>query len=179
MFAVWKTIQVFIHIFEFMLNFFYSSISKLIFTLLLYHFSSRDSIAAHFRTHFAAEKNRENTTPIKKKKNIKVEAQTCLECGVISKSKLLLDKHVLAAHGIQIPQQCQVCHETLPDPKALVEHKRQIHSNDICYICAKSYLSLSDLNLHISRMHPEMANLGQDHENAKHKPIKLLSRYGY
>ena len=114
---------------------------------------------------------------MKKKKNIKVEAQTCLECGVISKSKLLLDKHVLAAHGIQIPQQCQVCHETLPDPKALVEHKREIHSNDICYICAKSYLSLSDLNLHISRMHPEMANLGQDHENAKHKPIKLLSRY--
>ena len=155
-----------------MLNFFIPSI----FTLFLYCFSSRDSIAAHFRTHFAAEKN---TTPIKKKKNIKVEAQTCLECGVLSKSKLLLDKHVLAAHGIQIPQQCQVCHETLPDPKALVEHKRQIHSNDICYICAKSYLNLSDLNLHISRMHPEMANLGQDHENAKHKPIKLLSRYGY
>ena len=145
--------------------------------LLLHIFSSRDSIAAHFRTHNAAEKNRENTSTMKKKKNIKVEAQTCLECGVISKSKLLLDKHVLAAHGIQIPQQCQVCHETLPDPKALVEHKRQIHSNDICYICAKSYLSLSDLNLHISRMHPEMANLGQDHENAKHKPIKLLSRY--
>ena len=69
---------------------------------------------------------------------------------------------------------CQVCQETLADPKDLVEHKRAVHSNDICYICAKSYLTLSDLNLHISRMHPEMANLGSIPENAKNKPIKVV-----
>ena len=138
-------------------------------------YSSRDSIAAHFRSHFHEKiSSQNNNSNVSSKKHEKVEI--CPECGVISKSKLLLDKHVLAAHGIHVPQECQVCHEMLPDPKALVEHKRSVHSNDICYICAKSYLNLSDLNLHISRMHPEMANLGQAcPENAKHKPIKLLS----
>ena len=70
-------------------------------------------------------------------------------------------------------QVCQVCQETLADPKALVEHKRALHSDSICYICAKSYLTLSDLNLHISRMHPGMDNLGSIPENAKHKPVKV------
>lgn len=102
----------------------------------------------------------------------------------MSKSRLLHDRHLLATHGIQVAQTCQVCQETLADPKALVEHRRAVHSNDICYICAKSYLTLSDLNLHISRMHPEMANLGVSkltgsesgkivELSAKHKPIKI------
>ena len=112
-------------------------------------------------------------TKRKRKDAIKSEPKTCLECGWVSKSRLLHDRHLLATHGIQVAQVCQVCQETLADPKALVEHKRALHSDSICYICAKSYLSLSDLNLHISRMHPGMDNLGSIPENAKHKPVKV------
>ena len=65
-------------------------------------------------------------------------------------------------YRFQVAQVCNICDETLPDPKALVEHKRSQHSNDICYVCAKSFLCLSDLNLHISRMHPEMSDANLD-----------------
>ena len=121
------------------------------------------------------EKIPEVKTAKRKRKDaaIKSEPKTCLECGWVSKSRLLHDRHLLATHGIQVAQVCQVCQETLADPKALVEHKRALHSDSICYICAKSYLTLSDLNLHISRMHPGMDNLGSIPENAKHKPVKV------
>jgi len=161
-------------------------------------YGSRDSIASHLRSHgnIANQKNvksvlgdsgeemessRTLSKTLKNRKRkqgkqppTKTEPRTCLECGWVSKSRLLHDRHLLATHGIQVPQVCQVCQETLADPKDLVEHKRAVHSNDICYICAKSYLTLSDLNLHISRMHPEMANLGSIPENAKNKPIKVV-----
>lgn len=132
-------------------------------------YGSRDSIAAHLRAHLS------KNIPKSTEKPTKSQPQKCLECGWISKSRLLHDRHLLATHGIQVEQKCPFCQEILPDPKALVEHKRSLHSNDICYICAKSFLTLSDLNLHISRMHPEMANLGSEagKESAKHKPIKI------
>ena len=34
----------------------------------------------------------------------KTEPRTCLECGWVSKSRLLHDRHLLATHGIQVPQ---------------------------------------------------------------------------
>ena len=130
-------------------------------------YSSRGSILTHLRDH-----NRARTKP--KNRPHKKEPTTCPECGMVSKSKLLHDRHLLSTHGIQVPQVCHLCQETLPDPKAMVEHKRARHSNEICYICAKSFLNLSDLNLHISRMHPEaITTTGLGQENAKIKPIKI------
>ena len=125
-------------------------------------YTSRGSILTHLRDHMKTTKEPKN--PRKK------EPMTCEDCGMVSKSKLLHDRHLLSTHGIQVPQVCQVCQETLADPKAMVEHKRSQHSNEICYICAKSFLNVSDLNLHISRMHPE-ADLQEHH--AKWKPIKI------
>ena len=120
-----------------------------------FYFSSRDSVAAHLRTHSAIGNKSEQES--NKKKSVS-QPQKCSECGWMSKSRLLHDRHLLATHGIQVSQTCKRCQEILPDPKALVEHKRSVHSNDICYICAKSFLTLSDLNLHISRMH-QLENL--------------------
>ena len=56
-------------------------------------------------------------TKRKRKDAIKSEPKTCLECGWVSKSRLLHDRHLLATHGIQVAQVCQVCQETLADPK--------------------------------------------------------------
>ena len=122
-------------------------------------YTSRGSILAHLRDHTRTRKE-PKSRPRKK------EPATCPECGMISKSQLLHDRHLLSTHGIQVPQVCQLCQETLPDPKAMVEHKRSQHSNEICYICAKSFLNVSDLNLHISRMHPK------DH-HGQFKPVKI------
>ena len=36
--------------------------------------------------------------------HIKTEPRTCAECGWVSKSPLLHDRHLLATHGIQVPQ---------------------------------------------------------------------------
>ena len=74
-------------------------------------------------------------------------------------------------------QTCQICQETVPDPKALFEHKKTAHSNFVCYICAKSLMTLYSLNAHLSTMHPEVEKnlaVGTDLENARHKPIKVL-----
>jgi hypothetical protein len=146
------------------------------------YFSTRDSISSHLRAHINEGKNQIDAQGKmihkRKTKSDKYEPKACVECSWISKSQLLHDRHLLATHGIQVAQTCSVCQEILPDPKALVEHRRAVHSNDICYICAKSYLTLSDLNMHISRMHPEMGNLGKGNapENAKHKPIKIANK---
>ena len=129
-------------------------------------YTSRGSILTHLRDHTRTRKEPKNR-PRKK------EPRTCPECGMVSKSQLLHDRHLLSTHGIQVPQVCQVCQETLPDPKAMVEHKRSQHSNETCYICAKSFLNVSDLNLHISRMHPEIEETVQDQNAAKLKPVKI------
>ena len=117
---------------------------RLISVILLALLFNKKLLFQHFRDHSRVRKPSKNR-PYRK------EPTTCTECGMISKSKLLHDRHLLSTHGIQVPQLCHLCQETFPDPKALVEHKRAQHSNEICYICAKSFLNLSDLNLHISR----------------------------
>ena len=53
---------------------------------------------------------------------------------------------------IQVAQTCSICQEVVPDPTALLEHKRNVHSNNICYICAKSLLTQEALNNHILRL---------------------------
>ena len=94
----------------------------------LFHISrSRDSIASHLRAHKTYEKRNkieENNRdpgeevesvsafkilkPDRKQKighqHIKTEPKTCAECGWVSKSPLLHDRHLLATHGIQVPQ---------------------------------------------------------------------------
>ena len=129
-------------------------------------YSTKDSIAAHLRTHLNSTK-----TTIKKVSNRDSEKtlHECHECGWLSKSQLLHDKHLLTSHGLQVAQNCNVCNEVLEDPKALLEHRKSIHSNDICYICAKAFLNLADLQNHIARLHPEMANIAEDAEVAASK----------
>ena len=39
-------------------------------------------------------------------------------------------------------QTCEICQEVLADPKALLEHKRNVHANNVCFICAKVILAL-------------------------------------
>ena len=91
-------------------------------------YSSRDSIASHLRSHgnIAKHKNEKSvlgdsgeemessrtlskTLKNRKRKQgkqppTKTEPRTCLECGWVSKSRLLHDRHLLATHGIQVPQ---------------------------------------------------------------------------
>ena len=93
------------------------------------------------------------------------------------KSSLCHDRHVLAQHGIQVAQTCPICQEILADPKALLEHKKSAHSNFVCYICAKSLMTLDSLNSHLSKQHPEVEKnvaLGPALENSKHKPVKVF-----
>ena len=95
-----------------------------------FFYSSRDSIASHLRSHgnIAKEKNEKSvggvsgaemkssqtlskTLKNRKRKQgkqppTKTEPRTCLECGWVSKSRLLHDRHLLATHGIQVPQVC-------------------------------------------------------------------------
>ena len=98
------------------------------FNSFLFFYSSRDSIASHMRSHgnIAKEKNEKSvggvsgaemkssqtlskTLKNRKRKQgkqppTKTEPRTCLECGWVSKSRLLHDRHLLATHGIQVPQ---------------------------------------------------------------------------
>ena len=46
-------------------------------------------------------------------------------------------------------QTCEICQEVLADPKALLEHKRNVHANNVCFICAKVILALLFQNMHI------------------------------
>ena len=96
--------------------------------ILSFFYSSRDSIASHLRSHgnIAKQKNVKSvlgdsgeemessqtlskTLKNRKRKQgkkppTKTEPRTCLECGWVSKSRLLHDRHLLATHGIQVPQ---------------------------------------------------------------------------
>ena len=72
--------------------------------------------------------------------------QKCLTCGQVFKSKLFHDRHVFTTHAVQVPQTCQICQDVVPDPKALLEHKRNQHSSCMCFICGKSFLTIGKSN---------------------------------
>ena len=105
-----------------------------------------------------ARKNPESNSTFNKmvKAEMKKQpAKKCETCGLVCKSKLFHDRHVYTAHAVQVPQTCKICQDVVPDPKALLEHKRNQHSSDMCFICGKSFLHLATLNNHILVFHPE------------------------
>ena len=77
------------------------------------------------------------------------EPQTCIHCGKILSSKLILERHIRRVHGNDKSHVCDECRKGFANKNDLKGHIDQSHSRKVCDHCGKSLLNRFFLKKHL------------------------------
>ncbi|XP_041470293.1 uncharacterized protein LOC121419889 isoform X2 [Lytechinus variegatus] len=82
----------------------------------------------------------------------KQEFHTCPDCGYSVANKQLLSQHLYICRGGK-PYKCTICQDLFSDKYEFNRHIKRHAGKNQCPVCKRQFKSISDVNLHVRRVH--------------------------